>query len=389
MKKGHKIKRYGNIYSPSSGSPVIFIAMLAGVVIFSLIGWTTYPFVYEFVSNLDKPAVTSHPPASSTVDTPVVGSEPASEPPVSEPAKQQPLKKGIYIPANIVNDAAAFDALLSNAADAGVSYALLDAKDVQGNVQFVTGNEVAIRSGAVSPTAFDAALVAQKITAAGLEPVARMHAFRDNIAAKANRSMAVGYYDTQYVWLDNAPELGGRAWLNPYSHEAAQYISDLIVELSQAGFSQVVLDSVTFPTGVGLDKASYGKDDYGKDFSQPKNQVIRERVTAFENIQMKHGIRCIVFLSEEALQSPDYITEPAWIMGTVSPQTSEGVDSAIASLKQKAHPEGGKVNLLLPTSRSDGSVMTAAELAALEEQAAKQGVSMLVYYHPEGSYSLQ
>lgn len=393
MKKGQKIKRYGNIYSSSSSnSPVIFIAMLAGIVIFSLIGWTLYPPVYEFVANLDKPAINNNqPPQPSSEAAPSVEPKPsqgdATPVPSGQPAPQQQLSTGIYVPVTLINNTAAFDALLKTASEAGVTYILIDAKDVRGTVHFTTDNEVAIRAAAVSPTAFDAVAVAKKITAAGMQPIARLHAFRDDLAARANRDMAVGYYDTNYVWLDNSAELGGRAWLNPYSDLAVQYIRDLVVELAQAGFSQVLMDSVTFPVGVGLEKAGYGKDAV-----LPKNEVIGQFVSQFEASLYKHGLKVTVCLSEQTLQSSDYIATPFSVIGMIPAEGVENADSMskmVVDLKSMANPQGGQVSVMLPTNRSDGSAMTAAQLKTLGEWAELQGVSTLIYYNPEGSYSLQ
>jgi hypothetical protein len=110
----------------------------------------------------------------------------------------------------------------------------------------------------VDTQAFDAADVSSRIVAAGLVPMARIHAFRDNIVPRTKREMAVTYYQTPTTWLDNSPELGGRAWLNPYSAEAQAYITQLAVELAQKGFRFIAVDSVQFPTGMATEKAGYG-----------------------------------------------------------------------------------------------------------------------------------
>ena len=88
-------------------------------------------------------------------------------------------------------------------------------------------------------------------------PVAKLAAFRDPAAARANRGMAIGYTGQEYLWLDNKASAGGNPWLNPYSDEAVQFIGDLIGEVQSMGFDHVLLENVQFPL------AQNGKQDFG------------------------------------------------------------------------------------------------------------------------------
>lgn len=386
MKKGHKIRRYGNIYSASgSNSPIIVLAMVAGLAVFSLLGWTLYPLAYDFVSNFDNPANTSNQPGEPAIVSPSQHEPTTSAPQL--PVATQSLQTGIYVPTNLVNDSTAFSALLETAKQSGATYVLVDAKDVSGMVHFASSNPIAIRSLAVSPTAFDAKTVATQIRDAGLVPVARIHAFRDNTVARANREMAVGYYDSTYVWLDNSAELGGRAWLNPYEPASQNYVIDIALELSNAGFQQVMLDSATFPLGVGLDKAGYGSNT-----ATAKNEVIRRFVTEFENRLSEAKAGTIVHLSDELLFAQDYIAKPE--QNVLASATVEAVeDSAsltkiVTALKSRV-AANGQIGLLVTSQRQDGSVLTTGELDQIKKTVAAQGASICFFYNLEGSYSLQ
>ena len=88
-------------------------------------------------------------------------------------------------------------------------------------------------------------------------PVAKLAAFRDPIAARTDRNMAIGYTGQAYLWLDNKASAGGNPWLNPYSDEAVQFIGDLIGEVQSMGFDHVLLENVQFPL------AQNGKQDFG------------------------------------------------------------------------------------------------------------------------------
>lgn len=270
-KKGTKIKRYGNIYGRGmgAGSWPILLAMVCGVLLFGIIGWSLYTPVHEFVMKLgteppepagpsaavSAPAVSASQPPE---DTPENTSQPESQPADPAPVHQGEGLRGLYLPqAQLLNDTVLSN-MLTSAVNAQLNTVVVDAKDATGAVLFSSENALAQKAGAAADTAYSARQTAQAISAKGLVPAARIHAFRDSIAPLQERDMAVHYYDTDVFWYDNSPDLGGKPWLNPYSQGAQQYIISLASELCAQGFKIILLDSVQFPSGVGLDKAGYG-----------------------------------------------------------------------------------------------------------------------------------
>ena len=91
----------------------------------------------------------------------------------------------------------------------------------------------------------------------GLVPLAALTAFRDPAGARADHALAIRYQGQEYLWLDNKASAGGNPWLNPYAAETVQYIGDLIAEVHAAGFDQVLLENVRFPSSTSA------KQDYG------------------------------------------------------------------------------------------------------------------------------
>ena len=89
------------------------------------------------------------------------------------------------------------------------------------------------------------------------EPEAKGTAFRDPAGARADHALAIRYQGQEYLWLDNKASAGGNPWLNPYAAETVQYIGDLIAEVHAAGFDQVLLENVQFPSSTSA------KQDYG------------------------------------------------------------------------------------------------------------------------------
>lgn len=67
-KKGTKIRRYGNIYGRGmgSGSWQIVVAMIAGVLLFGVIGWSLYTPIHSWIAGLgeERPAASSMAPGA-------------------------------------------------------------------------------------------------------------------------------------------------------------------------------------------------------------------------------------------------------------------------------------------------------------------------------------
>lgn len=50
--------------------------------------------------------------------------------------------------------------------------------------------------------------------------------------------------------MDDDPNNGGHAWLNPFSEAAQSYIQKIVDDACDAGFQMIVLQDVQFPEGL-------------------------------------------------------------------------------------------------------------------------------------------
>lgn len=111
--------------------------------------------------------------------------------------------------------------------------------------------------------------------------------------------MGVRYYDTESLWYDNDPAQGGKPWLNPCSAQVREYLVSLASELVSSGFDIILLDSVQFPSGLGLEKAGYG-------IANPdRAQVLDGFITQVRKTVEDAGGRLIVCLPSDALLPGD------------------------------------------------------------------------------------
>lgn len=127
-----------------------------------------------------------------------------------------------------------------------IEYIEIPLKLSGGSITYASNIERAVMSGAVksSVTLPDIAAAVQE---AGFKPVALISTFYDNI-------VPVTYHETGYItvddgsqWIDDNAESGGKPWLSPLSADGLSYLSDIVGEVSQAGFERVVCFDFIFP----------------------------------------------------------------------------------------------------------------------------------------------
>lgn len=258
-----KVKRYRRSFYSGRQRAMRVLAAVGGIVLLFALGWFAGPALVQLGSNAwhslaTEPSETSTPNSQTGTSQPEQpGSQPEQTEPSAQPTEQpgEDLTQGswAFVDSSQLADPAA---LASELASQGVGYAVVTLKDAAGNVYYNSGVETA--AAGLVQGGFDAAAVAQALQQQGIVPVAGICAFRDPIAAGANRAMAVMYQDTEYLWLDAALESGGKPWLNPYSQLAVQYITDLMNEARSMGYQKIWLSGVQFPTPAGRSQANYG-----------------------------------------------------------------------------------------------------------------------------------
>lgn len=226
---------------------VVIAAAIVAVGFFGAKYITEHPPVSEPESS--EPTVTTHPTEKPSSDTSAESSTPAApETPEEDLAKGL---RGFTLPLSHCRDLTKLTETLSEAKEAGMNAVVLPFKDEEGTLYFLSETAAAAQVNSFSDNALSLDDVTALFTAVretGLAPVARLYAFRDNAAARKLAGARISHASNSgWVWYDNAPDKGGKAWLNPYADEAHLYILDLCDELVNAGAGAILLDGVQFP----------------------------------------------------------------------------------------------------------------------------------------------
>lgn len=80
----------------------------------------------------------------------------------------------------------------------------------------------------------------------GLRPVALMSVLYDNNRYGDYRDGSYRSEDGD-TWLDTSPDKGGKPWLSPFDETAREYLCDIVTELGEAGFDEIICDDFIFP----------------------------------------------------------------------------------------------------------------------------------------------
>ncbi|MBS4785397.1 MAG: hypothetical protein KH009_04725 [Clostridiales bacterium] len=269
-----KVKRYQNIYRGSIfASPFFKLAAALGcLAFFAAVGWLMYEPAYQFIMGLgsepggeESSSQTSGAAESSVPEgnggfLGLWGDGETSSESSSQPEEvEQAALHAAYMPENILMDPSLRSAFIQDCAAKGINGILFDLKNDKGVVTYRSGLSQVTELGSMSASAVDLPTVVEEMRSAGIRPVGRIYAFKDPLASSANLLAAVQYSGSEWAWLDNSADLGGKTWLNPLSDYAQQYITDLSVEATGVGVEEILLDTVHFPVGYSVELASYGR----------------------------------------------------------------------------------------------------------------------------------
>ena len=145
----------------------------------------------------------------------------------------------------------------------GLNTIELDVKDESGEIGFDPGVALARKSGAVRDY-YDPRKVVREMHRKGIYLIGRVVVFQDPYLARARPDMAIRRPDGS-VWATSA----GLEWVNPYDRRVWDYAISVAAAAAQAGFDEIMLDYVRFPSDGDVGAAVYpGKT------SVPKGRLI-------------------------------------------------------------------------------------------------------------------
>lgn len=357
MPKGQKplkIKRYRNTFNSGIEKKRTALKLVFWTLLFAAIFAAAF-FLAKPLTNLVKNAISKAKEPSSSVSEPAAPpvEQPSGESEAEKPAETVQPHGAAMLDASSLGDPTAAEALAKTLSEAGITEAVVTLKDAAGTIYYPSG--VAMAASGLSATKLDGAALVKVFQENGVTLSARIYAYRDPLAAAANRSAAVNYRGQEGVlWLDNARESGGKPWLNPYSADAQQYILDLTGEIAAMGFQQVVVDAVQYPAVYSLDYTGYG----AAEGSMTKEAALSQMVQKLNALADEKGVCVTLEYPETAVRGTNLVSY------LVSPVTY-GAKSMLIDLDLAADalPDTGALTELVNLAKQNGIEQLGARIS--------------------------
>ncbi len=357
------------------GTVVVVLAIVAG-------GFFGAKFLSEHP--LTAPNTQEEPtsPSTTTAAKPTTTTKPKEE------TATLTTVRAFYLPFSAMGKEDLPDTLAA-AKKAGFNSVVFDLKDAEGNLYYRFTSEEAVKVDGFTEDALtkkELKALFTLIREAGLAPIPRLHAFKDNVASRVLTEARIAYKgNPSWSWYDGAKENGAKTWLNPYDNDAHQYILGLATELKKLGAGAVMLDSVQFPNPSITGQADFGKDN--------ANLKWDEVLTLFvSKVEKKLGKDCPLILActeESALGDATqvYGGNPLTFAPTLAAPALSGddVQEAVKQmiLRTKVMDEAEKP-ALSPVLDVEG--LSAKQVKALIADCTAGGAESYILYHPKGNY---
>ncbi len=161
--------------------------------------------------------------------------------------------RAVYVAENVVADDEQWERILDLAESTEINAVVLDVKNSSGMVLYDTDVELAIEIGARNPVIDLQARLAD-LQDRDIYAIARLVVFEDPMLAGARPEHAIKTFDTGASWTT----WDGRAWVNSFDQQVWTYNIDIATEVAAAGFDEILLDYVRFPTDGPVEVADYG-----------------------------------------------------------------------------------------------------------------------------------
>ncbi len=247
-----RVKRYNHQYYSKSAiaKKVAFWSIVIALLL--VLGYFLAPFIVDLGTSTWYGII--RPPSSSVSPQPETTSTPSPSAQVTATPEPIPAS-GVVVEgdfATVSLSALTSPELISRTVETlrtqDVTYAVIPLKDVSGYIHYASA--VPSAAASVASSTVDVQSITTAMKEAGIIPVASISAYRDPLAVYQDRSMGIQYVGTDYMWLDNTAEAGGKAWMSPYAETSRTFVGDIIAELVDLGFYHFNLSNVVFPSQV-------------------------------------------------------------------------------------------------------------------------------------------
>ncbi|MCQ2408005.1 MAG: putative glycoside hydrolase [Oscillospiraceae bacterium] len=152
-----------------------------------------------------------------------------------------------YTSADVLTDLDMLENAAKKCADSGYTAMILPMKDDIGILHYATASERAKQCGAANDNLLTLREIRNAVSRYQINCIAEFYTLTDRTYPNTFNDGSYVFLDGNTRWLDNAPEEGGKPWLNPFSQGTWDYLAGLANELTAGGISQIICKGTVFP----------------------------------------------------------------------------------------------------------------------------------------------
>jgi hypothetical protein len=174
----------------------------------------------------------------------------------AQPGKKPVKVKGIYI-SGYMAGSEGMEKILDKIKGTEINTVVIDVKNDDGRITFaMNGAPMVQEIGAEERCIRDMDALMKELKSRGLYTIARVVAFRDPYLAEKKPEWSLKNKDGS-LHRDNK----GLPWVNPYCQEVWDYLVEVGVEASKAGFDEVQFDYIRFATDSSMNQVVFDEAD--------------------------------------------------------------------------------------------------------------------------------
>ena len=233
----------------------------------------------------DYAEIPASPPPSAPAYTPVIPTVYETAVPEDDPAgfeyKTPAVEvRGLYVAAWYTDNEDRMANYIEICDTTEINALVIDVKDDLGQITYKTATEGL--SGTSVRIIPDIADLMTTLKSHDIYTIARIVCFLDPIWSTIHPELAIKTTSGE-PWKDGK----GNRWLDPYNKASWDYIAAVALDAARAGFDEVQLDYVRFPSDGNLGSIDYGAAGAAKS----KTQAIGEFASHIKNVLAEEGVR--------------------------------------------------------------------------------------------------
>lgn len=226
-------------------------------------------------------------------------------PPPGAPLHGRPPIRGVHMTGWAAGSAKNRRDMIRNLKDAGLNAVVIALKETDG---FVFVKHVGMGTYVNAIPDLEGAV--KDFKDAGIYTIGRVVLFKDNELARRRPELAVRRSDNGGVWTNDK----GVAWVDPYDRRVWEYNLSIASRAAAAGFDEIQLDYIRFPSDGPVSLARYSRADHTKE-------------SAKSNV--------IAFLREARRRLPGVVLSACVFGMTTSAQTDMGIGQDIVRMAKE------------------------------------------------------